>query len=118
MGERDIHTLCGVTFRAGDTPKAAVKVATRGKIRDSARAIEAVERAEEGQRGDGTVEEARVRLAKGVACEDARGLLQAQDDCIYLSVSHKMHREGAGRARRRTVDCARHVHAREGFVRR
>ena len=81
--ETYVHTLCGVTLRAGDTPKAAVKVAARGEIGDGARAVEAVECAEEGQRGDGAVEKARVRLAKGVACEDARGLLQAQYDCIH-----------------------------------
>lgn len=97
--ETYVHTLCGVTLRAGDTPKAAVKVAARGEIGDGARAVEAVECAEEGQRGDGAVEKARVRLAKGVACEDARGLLQAQYDCIHPhpSVSHRayMYREAA-----------------------
>jgi hypothetical protein len=76
-GEREAHTLCGVALGAGDTPKAPVKVAARGEIRDSTRAIEAVERAEEGQRGYGAVDEARVCLAECVACEDTRGLLQA-----------------------------------------
>lgn len=76
------HTLCGVRLRASDAPKAAVKVAARGEVRDGARAIEAVERTEEGQRRHGAVYEARVCLAEGVACEDARGLLQAQNDCV------------------------------------
>ena len=82
---------------AGDAPKAAVKVAARGEVGDRARAVEPVERAEEGERGDGAVEEARVRLAKGVARKDARGLLQAQNDCVIHPPSGYIRRkEGWG----------------------
>jgi hypothetical protein len=107
--------LCGVALGTGDAPKATVKVAARGEVGDRAGAVEAVECAEEGQRGYGAVEEARVRLAKGVACEDARGLLQAQDNCFF--VSSAKHRCG-GREGRRTADYARDVEAREGIVHR
>jgi hypothetical protein len=60
-----------VALGASDSTKASVKVAARGKVGDCALAIEAIERAEEGQRRYGAVEETRVRLAKGVAGEDA-----------------------------------------------
>ena len=63
--------MCRVTLGAGDATKAAVKIAARGEVGRCARAVESVERAEEGEGRDGAVEEARVRLAKGVACEDA-----------------------------------------------
>ena len=82
---------------AGDAPKAAVKVAARGEVGDRARAVEPVEGAEEGQRGDGAVEEARVRLAKGVACKDARGLLQPQNNCaIHPPSGYIRRKEGWG----------------------
>ncbi len=41
-------TLCGVALGAGDAAKAAVKVAARSEVLDGARAVEPVERAEEG----------------------------------------------------------------------
>ena len=65
---------------AGDAAKATVKVAARGEVGHGPGAIESVERVEEGEGRDGAVEEARVCLAEGVACEDARGLLQPQND--------------------------------------
>jgi hypothetical protein len=83
------RTLCGVALGAGDAPKAAVKVAARDEVGDRARAVEPVERAEEGQRGHGAVEEARVRLAKGVARKDARGLLQAQNNYVIHQYTHR-----------------------------
>ena len=72
--------MCCVTLGAGDATKATVKVAAGSEVGYGPRAIESVERAEEGEGRDGAVEEARVGLAEGVACEDARGLLQAQND--------------------------------------
>lgn len=98
---------------AGDAPKAAVKVAARGEVGDGACAVEPVERAEEGQRGHGAVEEARVRLAKGVARKDARGLLQAQNNYVTHTPMHAYIRRGEGeggdRWVGRTVDEARDV---------
>ena len=69
--------MSGVALGTCDAPKATVKVAARGEVGDRAFAIEAVERAEERERGHSAVQEARVCLAKDVACKDARGLLQA-----------------------------------------
>ena len=43
--------MCGVALGTGDAPKAPVKIAARGKVRHGARAIEAVERAEEREGG-------------------------------------------------------------------
>lgn len=74
------QTLRCVTLGAGDAAKATVKIAARGEVGHGSSAIESGERAEEGEGRDGAVEEARVCLAEGVACEDARGLLQPQND--------------------------------------
>ena len=77
------RTLRGVALSAGYAPKAPVKVAARLEVRDGARMVETVERAEEREGRYGAVEEARVGLAECVACKDTRGLLQAQDDCQW-----------------------------------
>jgi hypothetical protein len=98
------RTLRGVALGAGDAPKAPVKVTARLEVRDGARAVEAVERAEERKSRHGAVEEARIGLAKCVACKDARGLLQAQDDCQWSRGRCKRTHGDEGRGR--TVDHA------------
>ena len=71
------RTLRGVALGASYAPKTPVKVAARLEVCDGTCAVEAVERAEEREGRYGAVEEARIGLAKCVACKDARGLLQA-----------------------------------------
>ena len=65
------RTLRGVALRTCDAPKPAVEVPALHEVRDGPVAVELVERAEEGERGDGAVEEARVEFAECVPCEDA-----------------------------------------------
>ena len=77
------RTLRGVALGASYASKAPVKVAACLEVRDGACAVEAVERVEEREGRYGAVEEARVGLSECVACKDARGLLQAQDDCQW-----------------------------------
>ena len=81
---------------ASDAPKAPVKIAARGEVRHGARAVEPVERAEQRQCGHGAVEEARVGLAERVASKDARGLLQAQNDCFFPP-GEKVEKSNGGR---------------------
>jgi hypothetical protein len=84
-----------VALGTGDAPKAPVKIAACGEVLHGARAIEPVERAEQRQRGHGAVEEARVGLAERVAGKDARGLLQAQNDCF--APDEKVEKSSGGR---------------------
>jgi hypothetical protein len=92
-----------VALGTGDAPKNPVEIAARGEVLHCARAIEAVERAKQRQCGHGAVEEARVGLAERVACKDARGLLQAQNDC-FCSPDEKwlVEKSGGGRVQSNT----------------
>ena len=69
------RTLRGMALGTCDAPKSPVKVTACSEIRHGARAVEAVKRAEKGEGGHGTVDEARIGLAECIACEYTRGLL-------------------------------------------
>lgn len=76
-----LHTLACMRLGAGDTPKAAVKVAARNDEIDCLWHIDGIEAAEEREARESAIGEARVDLAPGVPSKGPVRLLQALDNC-------------------------------------
>ena len=77
-----MRTLTRMTLRTRNGPIPPVKVAALANVRHGLGHVDSVETTEEGEGVDSDVEEPRVDLAKGVAGEDARGLLEGGDDWV------------------------------------